>query len=200
MKNLLKGLAPFAMVTALAFCGVAARADETAAPADGGSARGSFAVSSGPFGEKGQWVYSISDPNEFPFHFLKPGGGAWDLLIQPAADTFIAPNVSVGALLKFQKSGGGTEIGIGARFGYNAVITSLVSVWIRGDVFFDHQSNNTPPSSTQTQFDLKAPFLFHLVPHFFLGVGPTFQVWLQRSGMQTRDSTFGLGAIVGGYL
>ena len=51
----------------------------------------------------------------------------------------------------------------------------------------------------QTQLDIKAPFLFHVIPHFIVGIGPTLQIWLQRGNMQPKDATYGLGAIVGGY-
>jgi hypothetical protein len=44
------------------------------------------------------------------------------------------------------------------------------------------------------------PFLFHFVPHFFLGVGPFFSQPLTNSAaMGNKDATFGLTAIVGGY-
>lgn len=167
-----------------------------------GSGGGLSAVSpsAGGFGATGQWVFSLADPREFPFLLTKTGGDPWHLLIQPSADTFIAPNVSVGGLLKLERDGGGTDVGVGARAGYDVRLTSLVSLWIRGGLFYHHFSPNTGPSGSQTLLDVKIPALFHIVPHFFLGVGPTLTVILQHSNNQGGDTTVGLTAIVGGYL
>lgn len=184
----------FASLAAAVPC--VAAAEETAAASRGGSPLDAVAPAAGAFGATGQWVYSLSDPAEFPFLLLKTGNSPWHVLIQPSADTFIAPNVSVGGLLKFERSNGTTDVGVGVRAGYDLHFTSLVSLWMRGGIFYNHYSVNNGPSGSNTSLDIKLPVLFHLVPHFFLGVGPTVGLPLQGGG----DTTFGLGAIVGGYL
>jgi hypothetical protein len=148
------------------------------------------------FGATGQWVFSLSDPSEFPFILNKTGSGPWHILVQPSADTFIAPHVSVGGLLKVDRSAGNTTVGVGVRAGYDLRFTSLVSLWIRGGLLYQHFSPAMGASGSQTQLDIQIPALFHLVPHFFMGVGPTISVILQGGG----DTTIGLSAIVGGYL
>ena len=187
-----------AALAALSPGGVArlALADEVTTPDRTASPLDAVAPAASTFGATGQWVYSLSDPNEFPFFLLKSGSNPWHVLVQPSADTFIAPNVSVGGLLKFERNNGTTDVGVGLRAGYDLHFTSLVSLWIRGGLFYHHYSPNNGPSGSETHLDIKVPVLFHLVPHFFLGVGPTISLPLQGGG----DSTFGLGAIVGGYL
>jgi hypothetical protein len=73
-------------------------------------------------------------------------------------------------------------------------------LWLRGGLSFDHFSSNNGPDRSITTLGVSAPFLFHLVPHFFMGVGPFFSIPLSDSqAMASKDPTFGLTAIVGGY-
>jgi hypothetical protein len=169
----------------------AARADETGAP---------FRASVGPFGETGQWAYSITSPDEFPFYMTKTGGGDWNWAVRPGADTFIARNVSVGGILSLTGNGSSNDVGIGGRAGYNAVISSVVSVWIRGGLFYHHYSANDGTKGSDTILELKVPFLFHVIPHVLVGLGPTFQQPFQRSNGQPKDATFGLTALIGAYI
>ena len=67
---------------------------------------GAISPSSSGFGATGQWVFSLSDPAEFPFLLLKNGSNPWHVLVQPSADTFLFPEVSVGGLVKFERNGG----------------------------------------------------------------------------------------------
>jgi hypothetical protein len=197
MKSLTSSLVPRVLCSLIGFS-MSLPTARAHAQVGATSAGGLAAVSpsADTFGTTGQWVYSLSDPSEFPFILNKTGGGPWHLLIQPSADTFIAPSVSVGGLLKFERAGGNTTVGVGARAGYDLRLTSLVSLWIRGGLFYQHFSPAMGPSASQTFLDVKIPALFHLVPHFFVGVGPTLTVVLQGVG----DTTIGLSAIVGGYL
>ncbi|HEY4185906.1 MAG TPA: hypothetical protein VGP07_12610 [Polyangia bacterium] len=177
--------------------------EEAAAPppASTAASRSSlFAISSGPFGEANQMAFSMSSEGEFPFSFSKTSGSAWSLRLRPSLDYFIQSNVSVGGIVALTKDGGGSSIGVGARAGYNAVLGSLVSVWIRGGLDLTRISVNNGPSTTVTSLDINAPFLFHFAPHFLLGVGPFFSLPLTNSAaMGAKDPTFGLTALVGGY-
>ena len=164
-----------------------------------GSSRASFGTGGGPFGEARQWVYSISTPDEFPFWLRKTGGGDWDLTVRPSLDVFLIRNVSVGGVVTMSSNGGGSDVGLGVRAGYNVPLTSLVSIWMRGGLYFHHTTVNLGPDNNQTVMDLTFPFLFHLVPHFFLGAGPFFHLPLQNTMMGGTDATYGLTAIVGGW-
>ncbi len=176
---------------------------ESSGASSGGSSAGSARTSGGGgaglFGEARQWVYSISDPNEFPFWIKKTGDGDWDLTFRPALDVFVARNISVGGVVTLSSNGGASDIGLGARAGYNVPLTSLVSLWIRGGLYYHHLEINNGPIINETVMDLTVPFLFHLVPHFFVGAGPLFHLPLSHTQNAT-DPTYGLTAIVGGWL
>jgi hypothetical protein len=171
--------------------------ESTSAPAAGAGT----AYGGGSFGQAGQWVYSIAGEGDFPFWLSKTGGSDWSVAVRPAVDTFIIRSVSVGGIITLRKDGGYSDVGVGVRAGYNIPITSLVSFWARGGVYFHHYSQNNGPSGGQTSIGINAPFLFHVLPHAFVGVGPFFSVPVQNSdAMAGSDSTFGLTAVLGGWL
>jgi hypothetical protein len=184
----------------------AARAEEPPPPPAETASRpvtstgGPFTISSGPFGDQGQLVFSMAAEGDFPFRFSKTGGGDWSLQLRPSLDYFIKEHVSVGGLVRIETDGGGSLIGLGARVGYDIPLGSAVSLWLRGGLSYDHISIKNGPSYSVTRLDILVPFLFHFVPHFFLGVGPFFSLPLTNSeAMGNKDATFGLTAIVGGY-
>jgi hypothetical protein len=191
-----------AFTAALAAASTSAHADENETPAAAAAptttSSSSFGSSAGPFGAPGQWVYSLVSPNEFPLEISKTGDSDWGLTLRPAADTFIVRNVSVGGIVTLSKYGGGSDIGVGARAGYNVGLTSLVTIWIRGGLYYHHQSVDNGPSSSQTLLDITVPFLFHIVPHFFVGLGPMFHLPLQQT-QGPKDATYGITGIVGGW-
>lgn len=188
-----------------------ARADEATPPAGAetttgssggsseGSSGGSFRRSAGSFGAAGQWVFSISSGDEFPLRWSKTGEDDWNLVFRPSLDTFVVPNVSVGGVVTLSTNAGSSDVGIGARAGYNVALTSLVSIWIRGGLYYHHLTINNGPTINETVFDLNVPFLFHLVPHFFIGLGPFFHLPLAHT-MDNTAATYGLTATVGGWL
>ena len=174
-----------------------AAGESAAAPASGSG--GSPSHGGAAFGQAGQWVYSVAGEGDFPFWLSKTGGGDWAMAIRPAVDTFILRSVSVGGIVTLRKDGNGSDVGVGVRAGYHIPITSLVSFWARGGVYFHHYSQNNGPSGGQTSIGINAPFLFHILPHAFAGVGPFFSVPVQNSDSTAgSDSTFGLTAILGG--
>ena len=191
--KLLSRLAGSLLISALSIAstGAEARADESLGP---------FRISTLSFGDVGQWVYSITTPDEFPFSFTKTDGGDWVWAVRPAADTFIAPDVSVGGIVSLSGGASGRIIGVGARAGYNAAFSKLVSAWIRGGLFYSHYSMDGGPSGSDTFVEVKVPFLFHVIPHILVGVGPTIEIPIQRSNGQPKDPTYGLAALVGGYI
>ena len=188
----------------VAFAAGTARAQTETTPAAEPAARpGSapFNVSAGPFGETGQFVFSMSSEGDFPFRYTKTGG-SWNLAFRPALDYFIKQSVSLGAQVRIDTDGGGSTVGVGLRAGLDIPLGSVVSLWLRGGLSFDHSSvkNDTAPSHSVTTLGVEAPFLFHLVPHFLMGVGPFFSQPLTDSqAMAAKDPSFGLTALVGGY-
>jgi hypothetical protein len=156
-------------------------------PSSRASAQG-FAPSGGAtFGGTGQ----VAITGDFEAH-LHSG---WELRLHPSLDYFIAQNVSIGGVLGFTYHSGSPSsntIDLGARAGYNLNITGLVSFWPRVGIFFSRQSGR--PSTNSTYLGIFAPFLVHLAPHFFVGVGPSFNLSLDGGG-----NSSGLDSVVGGY-
>jgi hypothetical protein len=197
MKRLRRTISGFTVAALLGLTGATAHAQE---PVAGPPAGHATRAAAGLFGDQGQWVFSISNEKEFPFSFSKTGGGGWGLALRPSADYFLAPNVSVGGIVSLTRGGGDTNIGFGPRVGYDLIVSSLISIWFRGGVFFDDDSPPMGANTTTTDIGIQVPFLFHLVPHFFLGVGPFANFRIQQSAGGTKENTLGLTAIVGGYL
>jgi hypothetical protein len=129
------------------------------------------------------------------------------LTLGPALDYFIAPNLSVGGQVQisYAKAGSAstTTIGVGPRVGYDIPLGPMFSLFAKLGVALDHYSLDpgAGPTSSVTLFSLfiDAPFLFHPVPHFFIGLGPNLFVNLAGGNSAQRDVTFGLASTVGGW-
>ncbi len=156
----------------------------TAAPAGGG------------FGAPGTWVftYDTADTGSGYAFFHAVSHGQTTVELNPGADTFLAPNVSVGGNLLFSHtSGSGSSVGADVRAGYNLNLTESVGLWPTARYFVVHHPS---PAGTATFFVVFAPFLWHATPHFFLGGGPALNV-----GVSGNDYTqFGLDFTLGGWL
>jgi hypothetical protein len=141
----------------------------------------------GGFGAPGQWVIT----GDFEAHFHS----GYQLRVHPALDYFIVPNVSVGGVLGLTYTSGSpsqTEVDVGARAGYNLNVNNQISFWPMAGIFFTHLSGR--PDTNSTVFHLFAPFLFDLVPHLFVGLGPSFNIDLSGGG-----TSWGIDSIVGGW-
>ena len=146
------------------------------------------------FGAPGQ--IAISGEMEGHLH------NGWELRLHPALDYFIAPNVSVGGALGITYDHPGspspsvTTVEVAARVGYNLNIVDRISFWPRVGIAYSHTSVASSPStsSSSTALTLFAPFLYHLVPHLFVGAGPSFGLSLNGGG-----NSYGLDTIVGGW-
>jgi hypothetical protein len=163
----------------------AARADEPAAgfaPA---------AVPGGGFGTAGGWV--VSGEANVNVH---GSGSSWDLRLQPSLDYFLKPSFSVGGVVTIaHASGGTTNLGLGARAGYNFNFNDHFGVWPLGGFIFAHTSDSGQhTSSSSAALHIFVPFLYHVVPHFFLGFGPSFD-----QGLSDNHHTFGGDSVVGGW-
>ena len=128
--------------------------------------------------------------DELQFTLKKPSGGDWQLHLQPSLDYFIARHISVGGVISIDAGGGGGSWGFGPRAGFAIPLGERVTFWPMVMIKATHANHNT-----STELWLNAPFLFHLVPHFFVGVGPYFMAQMSGGGY----SEFGFHSILGGY-
>jgi len=138
------------------------------------------------FAADNQFVLS----DELQFQLKKPSGQDWQLHLQPSLDYFIASHISVGGMVSINAGGGGGSWAVGPRAGYALPLGERVTFWPMVMI-----KANRANSHTSTELWLKAPFLFHLVPHFFVGVGPYY--FAQMSGGDYSE--FGFQSIIGGY-
>jgi hypothetical protein len=175
---------------------------EEAPFAGGGSkAPAPFAASpSAGFAALGQWVLSLrtTDDGGGYFFFHKSGGGDWQLSLHPSIDYFITSSVSLGATFGYFYSPaatGTTIVSLGGRAGFNLNINDNIGFWPSAGVGvkLDSHMHNTDTSASLAIF---APFLYHLVPHLFVGVGPSFSIQLNGG----NDKSYGLDFVLGGWL
>src|SRR4051794_30976936 len=132
----------------------------------------------GGFGAPGQWVLTLGfDHGEY---LALRSGNNWVISVQPSADYFLAPNISLGGVVGITHvNNGGTDFNIGARAGFNLNISGPWGFWPTAGIFINthSQDHNTDTSASLRIF---APFLFHIVPHLFVGAGPSFNVALHN--------------------
>jgi hypothetical protein len=173
-----------------------------AARAEGEAAGFAPATAGGTgFGAPGQIVLSMGAMSDQHF-FFHHEGGTWTLQLSPALDYFLTPHLAVGAVIGYQytSGGGGTNADgtnrfhVGGRVSTNLDINDRFSVWPLGGLFFQRASANHE-STSNTWIGVFAPFLFHLAPHFFVGLGPSFQLNLQ--GPQGNE--YGIDSVLGGW-
>src|SRR4030095_7730122 len=108
--------------------------------------------------------------------FHKDSPGDWAISLHPAIDYFITSSVSLGAVVGYLHSPaatGTTVLDLGARPGFNLNINDHVGVWPNAGLSVKYASADHG-SDTTTRFGIFAPFLYHLVPHLFVGLGPSF--------------------------
>jgi hypothetical protein len=163
-------------------------------------APGAFAPSTAPgggLGTVGQWVVAVQSSNSGSdsFQLRKSSGGGWGFHLRPALDTFLISNFSVGGVVGFGYGGGNSTFELGARAGYALAIVDRVAFWPTGGVYFAYTTGNHM-SSTTTYLGIFAPFLYVPAPHFFLGIGPTFNQGLSGGGGQD----YGLDFVIGGWI
>jgi hypothetical protein len=126
--------------------------------------------------------------------------------INPRAHYFVIDHLSIGGEVLFatisaknieKRNGATTEttadapnaLGIMPIIGYDISITDKFSIWPQGGIGLRHawftHVNNRPPDTDFSEnwwfFAADVPFMFHLVPHFSLGVGPGVTVTLSKT-------------------
>ncbi len=190
--------------TLLALGASQARAQDSFSTAPPGEATPApFAATAAPgggFGAIGEWVLTMQTAfggTSGGFLFLhKASGGGSEIAVHPAVDYFLTHAVTVGGVVGIDyASGGSTNLGIGARAGFNLNINDRVGIWPTVGVFGSHTSNPDHTSSSSAGLLIFAPFLYHLAPHFFAGLGPSFDMSFNNN--QQKD--FGIDFVIGGW-
>lgn len=145
------------------------------------------------------------------------------LVLAPAADYFLVPNISVGGAVQLayesQGDASATGLGVAPRVGYVLSLGEKLTFWPKVGVGYLQVTTKTPAPVTtgggvdalggsskitdkKVQAQLFAPVLFHPAPHFFLGGGPfvSMDVYSKAGRMNGyKETTFGLMSVVGGY-
>jgi len=156
-------------------------------------------ISGANFGTPGQ-VAIASDFSLFFSHFSDTS----HLSLSPAVDYFLIPQLSVGGSVTFAydsfKGGGhSTPFGLGPRVGYNIPLTPMFSLFPRLALTYTHNTETGEDSNNLLGLFLFAPFLFHPVPHFFIGFGPSLGGNFAGGESFNRFVVFTLESTVGGY-
>ena len=150
------------------------------------------------FGAAGAWVISVQSFNAGSatpsFFFSKQASGGETVAVQPGLDYFIGNGISVGGVVGLIHSTGSTTVNFGARAGFNQGLNQHVSFW--PTVGIDGSYTHNTGSTTTAELEVFAPFLYHVAPHFFLGVGP-FLSYFVKGG---PDTQYGLDFVIGGWL
>jgi hypothetical protein len=142
------------------------------------------------------------------------GGSSTDIVIAPSGDYFIAPNISVGALVGFSNGpvlgGDGTTFGVMPRAGYSLALTDVLSIWPRLGIGYFHTSYSFTGGGSGSGYVIplliEAPILWHPANHFFIGAGPMLSLELANSGESggmsvdlAKTTNLGVTTMIGGY-
>jgi hypothetical protein len=159
----------------------------------------SEAINGTNFGNPGQ----VAVAGDFSLSFSHYNDSS-HLRIAPAADYFFLPHLSFGGQVIFEydsyKGGGhATTFGLGPRVGYDIPLAAMFTLFPRLTLAYTHFSPSGADSSNLLGMFLYAPFLFHPVPHFFVGFGPSFGGNFAGGDDGDRFFVFELVSTVGGY-
>ena len=173
---------------------------EDSAPFAGNTNKGPAPFASSPsagFAAVGQWVLTMKTTGDNGYVFFHSGGD-WTLSLHPSIDYFITNAVSLGATVGFLYSPaetGTTVFDLGARAGFNLNINDNLGFWPTAGLSVNIDSRNHT-TNTHTTFGVFAPFLYHLVPHLFVGLGPSFALPLSGGG----GNSYGVDFVLGGWV
>lgn len=142
--------------------------------------------------------------------------------VAPAFDVFVARNLSLGGVFGFSFDQGWLDAGaikgkgrdirisVGPELGYSFPVPPKGSIYPRIGVGFAHRwlTTDNPIGGSQTttgyviQVSAQLPLVFHVAPHFFVGVGPFFRTDVKSiSGDKDFDKalSFGLAVDIGAW-
>lgn len=120
------------------------------------------------------------------------------------ADYFLRQNLSLGAFIGFNRPGEGEwGFSLGGRAGYNIPLATSVSFWPRLQLALARTTvdiGGTSQSTNVLNLAVYAPVLFHIVEHFFVGIGPVFDVNVVHTDADDKPWEIGITSTIGGYL
>lgn len=185
------------------------------------------------FGRQGQWVLSGSFSLGISSQqYTNSEASRFNVWVSPGVDYFVIDNFSIGGdfEVSFSDYVGYDQLGstvqtkttgghVGARVGYNVPLGQRFSIYPRAGfgVGFEDTSNamlrpgnygtyvQMRPNSSEKMIHLWAfaPILFHPVPHFFVGVGPSLSHEVLRENTTTtqdvRGTRVSAGFVMGGW-
>lgn len=174
-----------------------------------------FAQPANPMGQVGQVAIEGDFQLQFAYQTTSAAEGddpdsVTTIQLAPAADFFVAPGFSLGGQLIFVHSSAGdssvTGYGAAPRAGYFFALGPNVGLWPTVAFAYLHSSADLgdlgDASGYQILLEARAPLVFQLADHFFLGIGPVFQTDLVAKVEDEdtdKDTAFGLQSVVGGY-
>jgi len=170
----------------------------------------------GIFGDRHQ--LAISSDAGFSLTNTNVSGGDGSttaLVLRPAVDYFVIDSLSIGGFLGLQyistPDGSSTAMSVGPRIGYNLRFSERFSVWPKVGLSFASTTEKTDATtlpdgtrvdptdttSTSLQLNLFVPVMFHPVEHFFIGLGPAFDLDLTGDNKAT---TLAVRLTLGGWI
>jgi hypothetical protein len=171
---------------------------------------------SGRFGMKGQ--IAVSSDTGFSISNTSISGidgSSTQIVLRPAVDYFVLDYLSVGGFVGVEYTstpgGSASSVSIGPRVGYNVPLAERLSFWPKLG-FAIARTNQTDQGAvlpggtvvgaddednTSVQLNIFAPLMFHPVQHFFLGLGPAFD--LDLNGDQ-KATTIAIRLTLGGWI
>jgi hypothetical protein len=191
-----------ATVVASVNAGAAEESSSEDAPFAGGGGKGPAPFAASPsagFAAVGQFVLTMKTTGDDGYVFFhKQSDGDWTISLHPSLDYFLINSVSLGATFGYSYSPaatGTTTLDLGGRAGFNLNINDHVGFWPTAGFslnVFSSDHNTT----TSTSFAIFAPFLYHLVPHLFVGLGPSFSAVMSGGS----GKSYGVDFVLGGWL
>jgi hypothetical protein len=170
----------------------------------------------GVFGDRGELAissdagFSLTNTN-----VSGQSGSTTTLVLRPAVDYFVIDSLSLGGFLGLEYTappgGSSTAMSIGPRIGYNLRFSERFSVWPKVGFSFASTTQKrdavtlpdgtrvdpTDTTNTSLQLNLFVPVMFHPAQHFFIGIGPAFDLDLTGSNKAT---TLALRLTLGGWV
>lgn len=173
----------------------------------------SRATPAGIFGDEGQ--VAISSDAGFSISNTSVSGvddSTTQVVLRPAVDYFIVRHLSIGGFVGVDHTSAGdfktTAFSIGPRVGYDFPLSGSISFWpklgfafasttVETEIDVPGPDPDTDESNTSVQLNLFAPFLYHPVDHFFLGLGPALD---QDLSGDAKATTIAVRLTLGGWM
>jgi hypothetical protein len=171
------------------------------------------------FGDKG--VLTPYGNIEFSYNSISPPSGDstnyTTFALQPGLLYFVADGIAIGGRVVLSYSSGvgsssgsiaaygiAPTLGFNQWFGDKASFFPQLAIALTGGSL--DSGNGNSASTLLVSFVVAAPVLYHPVPHFFLGLGPSFNLDLVskvsangNSADSNKTFSIGLASAIGGY-